>query len=145
MASTNGTARVSELFPIAQDADALLAIDTLDTRTIPIKEWGVSVVIRPMTQAEAEETALDSMIGDPSGKGQELDRRAWNRRMVQKCLVSPAMDLDQVERLFTKSAHAVGQILKACMEINGQSEATATEDGAARAAFPVERRQAPGV
>lgn len=140
MASKNGTDNTVELFPIATDADALLAIDKLDTRTVPIKEWGVSVVIRPMTQAEAEETALDSMIGDPTGSGQVLDRKAWNRRMVQKCLVSPGMDLDQVEILFTKSAHAVGQILKACMEINGQAEQTADGDGAARVAFPVERR-----
>jgi hypothetical protein len=144
MAGKNGAVMEIAGLPVATDADALLAIDQLDTRTIPISEWGVSVVIRPLTQAEAEEIALDCMIGDPHSGQKELDRRAWNRHMVSRCLVSPAMDLDQVERLFTKSAHAVGKILKACMEINGQGE-TADEDGAARAAFPVERREAPGL
>lgn len=144
MPGKNGAGAVVEALPVAMDADALLAIDQLDTQTIPIPEWRVSVVIRPLTQAEAEEIALDCMIADPHSGKQELDRRAWNRRMVERCLVSPAMDLEQVERLFSKSAHAVGKILKACMEINGQSEA-ADGDGAARAAFPVERREAPGV
>jgi hypothetical protein len=145
MASKNGAGTVVEAFPVALDADALLAIDSLDTQTIPIPEWRVSVVIRPLTQAEAEEIALDCMIGDPQGGKQELDRRAWNRHMVARCLVNPAMDLEQVERLFSKSAHAVGKILKACMEINGQSTASGEEDGAARAAFPVELPKAPGV
>ena len=143
MVSKNDTAPAMP--PVAMNADALLAIDNLDTQTVAIAGWGVSIVIRPITQSEAEEIALDAMIGDPAGRTRELDRRRWNRLLVQKCLVQPAMDLDQVERLFSKSAHAVGQILKACMEINGQSADTANEDGAARAAFPVERGEAPGV
>jgi hypothetical protein len=144
MASKNGAVAEPVGLPVATDADAFLAIDQMDTQTIPISEWSVSVVIRPLTQAEAEEISLDCLIADPHSGKRELDRRAWNRRMVERCLVSPAMDLDQVERLFSKSAHAVGKILKACMLINGQGE-TETEDGAARAAFPVERGQAPGV
>lgn len=110
--------------------DQILGADDLQTKDIPVLEWGGDVRIRMLTgeQRDAFEASLVEMKKDGSQKRNMDNVRA---RLAALCIVNEAN-----EQLFTKadigqlgrkSAAALQRVFNACQEFNGFTDADVEE------------------
>ena len=108
-----------EVYPIAEDADAILSQDTIKKQIVPVAPWRLSVEIRSLTIAQIEEITLDAQIADDTGAA-KADGRQMNRLFVTRSVIRPKFTPDQVVKMFTEqSAEATGTVLEAIMRLNG--------------------------
>lgn len=125
-------------FPLAT-LEAILAINDMETKDVPIPVWGLTCRLRRLSQDEAEEIARDAQQDDGTGQT-TLNQQLFNKLAVCKALVVPLLDMAGADRLWRKSSAAVGLLVAETMKMNGwtndKGQPRAVE-GDADAAFPV--------
>lgn len=108
-----------ELYPVAEDAGAILSQDTIKRQIVPVPAWRLSVEIRAVTIQQMEQATLAAQVADDQGNS-TADGRRLNRLLFALSVIRPAFTADQVEKLFSEqSAEATGTVLEAIMQING--------------------------
>jgi len=109
-------------------AEDILAADDIETRTIPVKEWGGAVMLRTMdgnVRDEYTELVQSRMVGE--GKDRKVGSyKGLTVSLLHRCLVKPdgsrLFTREQLIGLQKKSSAVTGRLVKIAQEMNGLTD-----------------------
>lgn len=116
-------------------ADELLDFDDIVEQDVEVPEWGNRKVrVRGLTLEQMAALATRVSRRDPRGGPDIVDRELSLVLQVYYGMVEPKLDLDQCERLRSKSAGAVARIVQAINALGPTEDAinSATKSDEAR-------------
>ena len=90
----------------------IVNLPNVETRTIEVKEWGVSLEIQGISKATQIE--LGRAV-------EESDKDAFDyqRALLKACVVDPVLDDDAIDELYIKDSTIIDTIFLQINEING--------------------------
>jgi hypothetical protein len=95
----------------------ILAVEDVTERTVPVPQWGGSVVVRSITKRQMKEIKEQSRDNDG-----ELQEDLVEKAIFMHGLINPEVDEAGYEKLLDKSAAAVDTITKAILESSKLTE-----------------------
>lgn len=106
------------------DKASIFGKSDIETRTVPVPEWGGDVQVRGLTGFERD--AFESTILDQRGKKAKVDLRNARARLVSMTVVNDKGELlfsdDDIPMLGTKSASALDRIYDVAAALSGLSD-----------------------
>ena len=108
--------------------DQIKDAEDLETRKVPVKEWGGAVLLKTMTgdvRDEYVQLVQNRMVG--SGKGRKISNyKGLSSSLIQKCAVkadgTQLFTPVQVREIQKKSSAILQRLLDICQEMNGLSD-----------------------
>ena len=127
--ATLGAAEAAPPAPVSPilSLDGILQADDLGSDTVPMPEWGSSVVIRGLGYQEWNGIRSTSTVNG------ELDEALFTKMLLSAAMTSPAVTQDQAALLMGKSVVAVDRLAKAVLKVSRIGEDAVAE---AEATFP---------
>jgi len=109
-------------------AEQILAADDIETRTVPVPEWGGAVLMRTMSgkvRDSYNEIVQSRLVG--KGKNRKVGSyKGLTVSLLHKCLVkqdgSPLFKREQLIAFQEKSSEVIGRLQKIAIEMNGLSD-----------------------
>ena len=109
-------------------ADQILSADDIETRTVPVPEWGGAVLMRTMdgnVRDDYTELVQSRMVGE--GKKRKIGSyKGLAVSLLHKCLVkddgTPLFQRPQLIQFQKKSSAVLARLTKVAQEMNGLSE-----------------------
>lgn len=93
--------------------EEILAAEDITEKTIPVKEWGGSVVIRTITKTEFDEISESSQVDG------EVDQEELQRLLILVAVRQPHISSENFEAMKGKSAGAFLKVVSGVMEHSG--------------------------
>ena len=90
----------------------IAGLPSVETRTLEIKEWGVTIEIQGISKAT--QIALGRAVEDD-----DTDAFDYQRALLKACVTDPVLDDKAIDELYKKDGTVIDTIFLQINEING--------------------------